>query len=131
VTVHSADDLLALARARIERVEPRELERLHDAGALVVDIRPQHQRSGDGELGFGVVVERNVLEWRFDLLGSHALPEVRGYDQQIVVVCDEGYASSLAAASLAELGFTRPADLAGGYQAWRTWSAARATLPAP
>ena len=90
-------------------------------GALVVDIRPERQRADEGELGFGVVVERNVLEWRFDLQGSHALPEVRDYDQQVVIVCSEGYASSLAAASLRQLGFSRVADLAGGYVAWRTW----------
>ena len=68
-------------------------------GALVVDIRPAAQRAAEGELGFGLVVERNVLEWRFDLSGGDALAEVSGYDQPVVVVCSEGYASSLAAAS--------------------------------
>ena len=119
MTPAGADDLLAAARGRIERVEPDELEHLHADGAIVVDIRPAHQRAADGELPFGIVVERNVLEWRFDLRGDHALPEVRDYDQQVIVVCDEGYASSLAAASLRDLGFTRAADLDGGYQAWR------------
>jgi rhodanese-related sulfurtransferase len=121
VTPRGADDLVAGARTRIDRVEPDELERLHAGGALVVDIRPEAQRASEGELGFGLVVERNVLEWRFDLLGSHALPQVSGYDQPVVVVCSEGYASSLAAASLHELGFTRAGDLAGGYRAWRRW----------
>ena len=88
-------------------------------GALVVDIRPAAQRAAEGELGFGLIVERNVLEWRFDLTGSHTLPEVISYDQPVVVVCSEGYASSLAADSLRQLGFARAADLAGGYQAWR------------
>jgi rhodanese-related sulfurtransferase len=60
-----------------------------------------------------------VLEWRFDLLGSHALEEICGYDQSVIVVCDEGYASSLAAASLHDLGYGQAADLAGGFQAWR------------
>ena len=121
MSAHSADELLESARRRIDRVEPQELDRLRAEGALVVDIRPERQRAVEGELGFGIVVERNVLEWRFDLLGSHALPQVEGYDQPVVVVCSEGYASSFAAASLRELGFDRAADLAGGYRAWRAW----------
>ena len=121
MTARSANEILASARHQIDRVEPHQLERLRAGGALVVDIRPERQRAAEGELGFGIVVERNVLEWRFDLQGGHALPEVRDYDQQVVVVCSEGYASSLAAASLRQLGFSRAADLAGGYVAWRTW----------
>jgi rhodanese-related sulfurtransferase len=100
LTAHSAEDLLASARAKIRRVEPDELDALFAAGAVVVDIRPAAQRAAEGELGFGLIVERNVLEWRFDLTGSHTLPDVSGYDQPVVVVCSEGYASSLAAASL-------------------------------
>ena len=121
MTARSADDLLAAARARIRRFEPDELEKLHADGALVVDIRPAAQRATEGELGFGLIVERNVLEWRFDLSGSDALAEVNGYDQPVVVVCSEGYASSLAAASLRDLGFAGAGDLAGGYRAWRRW----------
>jgi rhodanese-related sulfurtransferase len=113
--------MLAGARGQIERVEPYELESCVASGALVVDIRPERQRKIEGDLRSAVVVERNVLEWRFDLLGGHALPEILGYDQQIVVVCSEGYASSLAAASLRSLGYSRAADLAGGYRAWRAW----------
>jgi rhodanese-related sulfurtransferase len=129
MTAHSTDELLAEARRRITRVEPEELDQLVADGALVVDIRPAAQRAAEGELGFGLIVERNVLEWRFDLTGSHALPEVTGYDQPVVVVCSEGYASSLAADSLRQLGFTRAADLAGGYQAWRRWQAGGRTGP--
>jgi rhodanese-related sulfurtransferase len=130
MSTRSADDLLASARSQIDRVEPHELEGVGSGGALVVDIRPERQRAAEGELGFGIVVERNVLEWRFDLLGSHALPEVEGYHQPVVVVCSEGYASSLAAASLRQLGFHRVADLAGGYQAWQAWRSEDAS-PAP
>jgi rhodanese-related sulfurtransferase len=130
VTARSADDLLAEARQRIRRVEPEELESLLADGALVIDIRPAAQRATEGELGFGQIVERNVLEWRFDLTGDDALPEVSGYDQPVVVVCSAGYASSLAADSLRALGFTDAADLAGGYQAWRTWRDG-AARPAP
>ena len=126
MTAHSAEDLLASARAKIRRVEPDELDALHAAGAVVVDIRPAAQRAAEGELGFGLIVERNVLEWRFDLTGTHTLPEVSGYDQPVVVVCSEGYASSLAAASLRELGFTGAGDLSGGYVAWRRWRDAQA-----
>jgi rhodanese-related sulfurtransferase len=131
VTARSADELLASARRRIGRVEPHELERLRSGGVLVIDIRPERQRADEGEFGFGVVVERNVLEWRFDLQGSCALPEVRDYDQQVVIVCSEGYASSLAAASLRQLGFSRAADLAGGYRAWLAWTAGAAAAPLP
>jgi rhodanese-related sulfurtransferase len=128
-TARSADEILASARRQIDRVEPHELERLVAEGALVVDIRPERQRAAEGEMEFAVAVERNVLEWRFDLHGSHALPQVRDYDQQVVVVCSEGYASSLAAASLRQLGFSRAADLAGGYWAWRAWRDGSAAAP--
>ena len=117
----SADDLVAEARFEVERVRPQDLERLHAAGAIVVDIRPEAVRAQEGVLGFGLIVERNVLEWRFDLQGDHALADVSDYDQQVVVVCSEGYASSLAAASLRQLGFNKATDLAGGYRAWRVW----------
>ncbi len=120
-SVRSTEEILAAARNRIYRVEPWQLESCVASGALVVDIRPERQRRIEGDLGFGVDVERNVLEWRFDLLGGHALPEILGYDQQVVVVCSEGYASSLAAASLRLLGYANASDLSGGYRAWRAW----------
>jgi len=131
VTVRSTDDLLAQARSRIQRVGPGELDRLLAEGALVVDIRPAAQRAAEGELGFGLIVERNVLEWRFDLTGNHTLPEVQGYDQPVVVVCSEGYASSFAADSLRQLGFAGAADLAGGYQAWLRWRDGSAASTTP
>jgi rhodanese-related sulfurtransferase len=131
VSTRSTDDLLIEARSRIRRVEPGELEQLRDAGALVVDIRPAAQRAAEGELGFGLIVERNVLEWRFDLTGNHTLPQVTSYDQPVVVVCSEGYASSLAADSLRQLGFSGAGDLAGGFQAWRRWRDGKAVPTAP
>jgi rhodanese-related sulfurtransferase len=131
VTVRSTDDLLAVARSRIQRFEPGELDRLREEGALVVDIRPAAQRAAEGELGFGLIVERNVLEWRFDLTGNHTLPEVQGYDQPVVVVCSEGYASSFAADSLRQLGFAGAGDLAGGYQAWLRWRDGSAATTTP
>jgi rhodanese-related sulfurtransferase len=116
------DDLLAGARARIGRVQPGDLAAVVEAGGLVVDIRPEAQRRDEGALPGAVVVERNVLEWRLDPQGDHRLAGVSDLDQQVVVVCSAGYASSLAAAVLVDLGYSRAADLDGGYQAWRTWS---------
>ena len=112
MTAHSTDDLLADGPQQDSaRSSPTSSDALAAEGALVVDIRPAAQRAAEGELGFGLIVERNVLEWRFDLTGNHTLPEVTGYDQPVVVVCSEGYASSLAAESLRELGFTGAGDL--------------------
>jgi rhodanese-related sulfurtransferase len=131
VTARGADEILAEARSHIQRFEPEDLDRLRAEGALVVDIRPAAQRAEEGELGFGLIVERNVLEWRFDLTGNHALPEVHSYEQPVVVVCSEGYASSLAADSLRQLGFTGASDLAGGFQAWIRWRGGSVVPPTP
>jgi rhodanese-related sulfurtransferase len=117
----TADDLVRRARLRIQRVGPHELEGIVAEGGLVVDIRPTAQRRSEGELANSVVVDRNVLEWRLDPNGAHRLPQVRDHWQPIVIVCSEGYASSLAAASLVDLGYRRAVDLVGGYQAWRSW----------
>lgn len=111
------DELLAAARRRLDRVEPADLAAELAAGALVVDIRPVEQRSRDGELPGAVVIDRNVLEWRLDPTSDHRIPEVTGHDQRIVVVCNEGYQSSLVAATLQDLGLHRATDLIGGFQA--------------
>lgn len=114
------DRLLAAARRRIApRVTAGRLARVLAAGALVVDTRSQAQRQRDGVLPGAVVVERNVLEWRLDPEGAHRLSEFDDPDRLVVVVCDEGYASSLAAASLLDLGLRRATDLEGGFQAWK------------
>jgi rhodanese-related sulfurtransferase len=115
----SADDLVAEARARIHRTRPEDLVAVVAAGGLVVDIRPAAQREEEGELPGALVVERNVLEWRLDPHGSHRLPEATGFDRPVVVVCSEGYASSLAAASLHDLGYREATDLIGGFRAWQ------------
>jgi rhodanese-related sulfurtransferase len=117
----SADDLVARARRRIPRTEPEELAAVVAAGGLVIDIRPAAQRADEGELPGAMVIERNVLEWRLDPQGSHRLPETTGLDRPVVVVCSEGYASSLAAESLTDLGYRAAGDLAGGYRAWAAW----------
>ena len=88
------------------------------AGALVVDIRPVEQRDRDGALPGAIVIDRNVLEWRLDPTSPHCVAEAGDYDRRIVLVCNEGYASVLAACSLQDLGLRRATDLAGGFQAW-------------
>lgn len=83
----------------------------------MVDIRPLEQRQRDGELPGALVIDRNVLEWRLDPTSAHRLPEVSGPDQRVIIVCDEGYSSSLAAATLRQLGLHEATDVVGGYQA--------------
>jgi len=113
------DALLEAARAGLDRVEPGRLADEMAAGAVVVDIRPVEQRSRDGELGGAVVVDRNVLEWRLDPTSPHRLAIAVDHEVRFIVVCDEGYSSSLAAASLQQLGLHRATDLVGGFQALR------------
>ncbi len=117
----TADDLVVRARRRIRRTRPDELAGVVAAGGLVVDIRPATQRAAEGELPGALVVERNVLEWRLDPSGPHRLAEVTDGHRPVVVVCSEGYASSLAAESLVDLGYHAAGDLAGGYLAWSAW----------
>jgi rhodanese-related sulfurtransferase len=117
------DDLVARARRRIHRLQPAQLSSVLETGGLVVDIRPEAQRRAEGDMDGAIVIDRNVLEWRLDPLSEHRIPEVRDHGQWIVVVCSEGYASSLAAGSLVDLGFEHAADLEGGFQAWQAWSA--------
>jgi rhodanese-related sulfurtransferase len=112
------DDLLAAARRNLDRVAPENMEAEQASGALVVDIRPVEQRTRDGEFPGAVVIDRNVLEWRLDPAGDYRIPET-GYDKRIIVVCNEGYASSLAAVMLRNLGIERATDLDGGFQAWK------------
>ncbi|MGW6784647.1 rhodanese-like domain-containing protein [Streptomyces sp. NPDC054987] len=114
------DELLERVRAGYARVDAQEAYTAAAAGALLVDIRYQALRDRDGLIPGALVVERNELEWRLDPTGSHRVPEATGHDLRVVVICDEGYASSLAAASLHALGLHRATDLAGGFQAWRS-----------
>jgi rhodanese-related sulfurtransferase len=111
-------ELLAECRRGLDRVAVPELAAELAAGALLVDTRPRDQRERDGELPGALVVERNVLEWRLDPTSPDRLPEVTSADVRVIVVCDEGYSSSLAAHSLRGLGLHRATDLVGGYQAW-------------
>lgn len=112
------DDLLARARSRISRIEVEEAARLRDAGALVVDTRPFEQRREHGVVPGSIVIDRNVLEWRLQPGGEHRHPAVAAHDGPIVVLCQQGYSSSLAVASLVELGVPDVHDLVGGFEAW-------------
>lgn len=114
----AVDRLLAEARAGLDRVRPEDLSAEVAAGAVVVDIRPVEQRDRDGDLPGAVVVDRNVLEWRLDPTCPHRLPVAVDADVRYVVVCNEGYGSSLAARTLRDLGLRRATDLVGGFQAW-------------
>lgn len=114
------DELLERVRAGLDRIGPREAYAAYEAGnALLVDTRYAALRERDGLIPGALVVERNELEWRLDPLGSHRAPEAVGHDLRVVVLCNEGYASSLAAASLRQLGLHRATDVIGGFQAWK------------
>jgi rhodanese-related sulfurtransferase len=117
--VSAVDELLAGARQQLVRVDAHQAKRLLDGGGLLVDIRPAAQRAQFGEIPGALVIERNNLEWRLDPHGSHHIPEAGDADRPVVVVCQEGYASSLAAASLVQLGRTNATDLSGGFVAWQ------------
>jgi rhodanese-related sulfurtransferase len=112
------DRMLASARQGLDRVHPSDLAREVSAGAVVVDTRPLEQRQRDGALPGAIVVDRNVLEWRLDPTCPHHLPAITDATTRVIIVCNEGYSSSLAAAMLRQLGLTRATDLDGGYQAW-------------
>ena len=120
----TVDQLLDQARSRLRRVGPEQAATVLEEDGLLVDIRPAALRQEQGELPGALIVERTVLEWRLDPASPHRLAEVRGYVQPIVIVCSEGYSSSLAAAVLQDLGLHRATDLIGGFKAW-----ARAGLP--
>lgn len=114
------DELLDRVRSGYRRIEPWAAhEAARDGEALLVDIRYAALRDRDGLIPGALVIERNELEWRLDPQGSHRVPEATGHDLRVVIICNEGYASSLAAASLHQLGLRRATDLVGGFQAWR------------
>lgn len=114
------DELLERVREGLDRVEADAAHEAARAGeALLVDIRYSALRERDGLIPGALVVERNELEWRLDPEGSHRAPEATSHGLRVVIVCNEGYASSLAAASLRQLGLHRATDLVGGFQAWR------------
>jgi rhodanese-related sulfurtransferase len=118
-SARSIDEILTAARARLGRLSPREAYVACAAGATLIDIRPAAQRAATGEVPGSVVIERNHLEWRLDPRSGARLPWVTGYDLWPIVICMEGYTSSLAAAALQDIGLALATDVAGGYQAWQ------------
>jgi rhodanese-related sulfurtransferase len=112
----SIDEILAEARAHLDRVSPEDLAAEQASGALVIDIRPIEQRERDGELPGAVVIDRNVLEWRLDPKSPNCIAET-GFDRRIIIVCNQGFSSSLAAAMLRDMGLNAT-DLSGGFEAW-------------
>lgn len=115
----AVDALLESTRRGLDRVAAADLATEMADGALVVDTRPVEQRRRDGTLPGAVVIDRDVLEWRLDPTSPDRIPQVTNATQRIVLVCHEGYSSSLAAATLRQLGLLRATDLIGGFQAWR------------
>jgi rhodanese-related sulfurtransferase len=118
MSYRSIDELLAEARAGLDRVTPAVAAEAMQDGAIVVDIRPIELRRRDGVVPGAIVIDRNVLEWRLDPQCDHRMPEIARRDLRIMVLCNEGYQSSLAAATLQALGLDAT-DVDGGFQAWR------------
>lgn len=113
------DDMLVGARARLERVTPSQAVQAMRDGAVLVDMRSDDQREQDGVIPDAIRIARNVLEWRADPYSDHRDPRVSDPDVPVILFCDAGYASSLAAVVLQDLGLPHATDLDGGFQAWR------------
>lgn len=113
------DELLSNARRRLARLDPPAAAAAMRSGATLIDIRAESQIAQDGVVPEALVIARNVLEWRLDPASDHRHPRAPDLDGQLILMCNEGYQSSLAAATLQELGFTHATDLSGGFQAWR------------
>lgn len=112
------EEMLAAARARLDRPDPRRAAAMVARGAYLVDTRPGWQRAEEGEIDGAMVIERNHVEWRLDPTSDARIPEAVDHDVTWILFCSEGYSSSLAAASLQDLGLRNATDLDGGYRAW-------------
>lgn len=115
----AVEKLLDAARARLKRVTPEQASAEHARGALLVDIRTGEQRSRGGRIPGALLIDRTVLEWRLDPSSPSRAPEATRTHTRVIVICEEGYSSSLAAASLLDLGLTNVTDVIGGFEAWR------------
>jgi rhodanese-related sulfurtransferase len=112
------NELLASAREGLNRLEPEDALSAVQNGALLVDMRPHEQRERDGLIPGAVVIDRNVLEWRLDPSSPHKLAVITGYDQQVILICNQGFSSSLAAATLQQIGLRNATDVCGGFERW-------------
>jgi rhodanese-related sulfurtransferase len=113
------DEVVERARRRLVRVTPEQAAAECAQGALLVDTRTESQRAVQGEIPGAVVIDRTVLEWRLDPTSVDRIPEAKDHQVRVIVVCAEGYSSSLAAASLHEIGLTNATDVIGGFDAWK------------
>jgi rhodanese-related sulfurtransferase len=123
------DELLASARARIVRYSPAQAAQAAQAGAVLVDLRSHDERARAGIVPGSIHVPRSVLEWRADPSSGWANPQVSDRSLALILVCEQGYSSSLAAAALCDLGFEHAGDVDGGFEAWR--AAGLPVAPAP
>ena len=121
MTRKTIDELLREARSRLDRLEPEEAFAAQQAGSLLIDTRSDDERRREGVIPGALHIPRTVLEWRVDpeTTPEYRSPHVHGLDQHLVVVCAHGYSSSLAAATLQDLGFTHATDVVGGFVAWK------------
>ena len=113
------EQVLARARQRLRRVTPEQAAAEHAQGALLVDTRTSEQRARDGEIPGALVVDRTVFEWRLDPTSPSCIPEAKDHDVRVIVICNQGFSSSLAAASLLDLGLVNATDVIGGFAAWK------------
>jgi len=113
------DRVLELARSRLARVDARQAAAEQANGALLVDTRTEAQRAKQGEIPGALVIDRTVLEWRLDPTSAYRIPEAKSHEIRVIVICSQGYSSSLAAASLQDLGLVNATDVIGGFHAWR------------
>jgi rhodanese-related sulfurtransferase len=111
-------DLLDAARARLERLEPAAAQAAAASGALIIDTRCAELRSEEGVIPGSVHVPLSVLYWRLDPTSGHSDPALTDPDRQVILICAHGYSSSLAAATLQDLGYPRATDVIGGFEAW-------------
>jgi rhodanese-related sulfurtransferase len=112
------DEMLATARAKIARYTPEEAFAAAERGAVVIDTRSSGDVEAEGRIPGSIYIHRNVLEWRCDPASGYNDPRVHDLEARLIVVCNDGYSSSLAAASLAALGFANVGDLVGGFRGW-------------
>ena len=113
------DQVLQRARRRLTRVSPQQAAAEQADGALLVDTRTETQRAKQGEIPGALVIDRTILEWRLDPTSPSRIPEAKDHQTRVIVICSEGYSSSLAAASLQDLGLINATDVIGGFQAWK------------
>lgn len=113
------DDVLERARRRLQRLEPRQAAAELAAGALLVDTRTETQRRIQGDIPGAVAIDRTVFEWRLDPTSRWRIERATDHDVRVIVICSQGFSSSLAAASLQDLGLINATDVIGGFEAWK------------